>query len=79
MKDALEYQELAEVYFEGELISALQESDKYRKKNKARKEQLSKHRKQVEETKKLKLLIMEQLMHREEKCGKMEEEVIHLK
>ena len=44
MKDALEDKELAEVYFEGELISSLEELDKYRKRNKALKEQFSKHR-----------------------------------
>ena len=63
MKDALEDKELVEVDFGGELISALEELEKSRKRNKALKEQLSKHREQVEEIRKLKLQIMEQLTH----------------
>ena len=41
MKGALEDEELVEGDFEGKLISALEELEKYRKKNKALKEKLA--------------------------------------
>ena len=73
MNDALNDEELTKVDFEGELISALKELEKYRNKNKALKEKLLEHREQVEETRKIKLEIMEHIAHQKEKCEKMEE------
>ena len=54
---------MVEVDLEGELISGLEELEKYIKKKKALKEQLSKHREQAKESRKLKSEIMEQLTH----------------
>ena len=39
---------IVKVEFEGEIINALEELEKYRKKNKFLKEKLSKHKEQVE-------------------------------